>query len=291
MGTYITLSLNGIDIDWGKNEYWTRHHWLFPPGSLGITEYRYAGDVVELKPGFQTTLGEARFRLSHLGFSEQETRDKFDAALSRWNRTANLGLTFADFHGALTRLNFGSLTSADLEPFIWDFNKFMVDLLARWDADDARLDDFLLTLDTAVTLRVLSDRPENLRLPLRWAHQDLIDSGWVTLDDLTDIDRPTLTLQHNVLFGRIHDASEQSSIQDFDKWLANRGLPRTAHYLEQRRDGKLVSKTLVLPTAVRNMLHHPENGHNQLLDQDLLESVEQLLTVARDLPGLVSGPA
>lgn len=45
MGIEITLSLNGIDVDWGKNRYWKGHHGLFPPGSLAIIEYRYADDV------------------------------------------------------------------------------------------------------------------------------------------------------------------------------------------------------------------------------------------------------
>lgn len=57
VGTEITLSLNGIDIDYGKNRYWRSHYWLFPPGSLKQdVGYRYANDVVEEKPGFQTTL-------------------------------------------------------------------------------------------------------------------------------------------------------------------------------------------------------------------------------------------
>jgi hypothetical protein len=27
------LSLNDINIDYGKNRYWKGHYWLFPPGS------------------------------------------------------------------------------------------------------------------------------------------------------------------------------------------------------------------------------------------------------------------
>ncbi len=84
MGTAITLSLNGIDIDWRKNRDWTSHHWLFPPGSLiDDVEYRFADNVVEKKAGFQTTLNETYFRLCHLGYSLQETEAKFDDAVAR----------------------------------------------------------------------------------------------------------------------------------------------------------------------------------------------------------------
>ncbi len=132
MGTEITLSLNGVDIDYGKNRYWKNHHWLFPPGSLTDITYRYANDEVETKPGFQTTLNEAGFRLRHLGYSLQETETKFDAAVSRWNRTADLQLTFEDFRAALTSIDFGTLTPADLAPIIWDFRVYVRSLLSAW---------------------------------------------------------------------------------------------------------------------------------------------------------------
>jgi hypothetical protein len=177
VGTAITLSLNGIDIDWGKNRYWNGHHWLFPPGSLTEVEYPYADDVIETKPGFQTTLNEAYFRLCHLGYSHQETKTKFDAAVARWNRTADLRLSFADFRSVLTSVDFASLTPADLEPYVWDFRAFVVNLLGAWDTDEALLEDFIAGLDFALTLRVLADRVESRSLPLRWHHQDLSTAG------------------------------------------------------------------------------------------------------------------
>jgi hypothetical protein len=124
-----------------------------PPGSLTDIEYRYAHDVVQTKPGFQTTLNEAYFRLRHLGCSLQETKTKFDAAVSRWNRTADLRLSFEDFHSALTGIDFASLTSPDLEPLLWDFRAFVTSLLAAWDTDGAQLEEFIASLDFALTLR------------------------------------------------------------------------------------------------------------------------------------------
>jgi len=290
VGTAITLSLNGIDIDWGKNDYWRSHHWLFPPGSLTNVDYRYANDAVETKPGFQTTLDETYFRLRHLGYSHQETRAKFDTAVARWNRTADLRLSFDDFHHALTSLDFASLTSADLEPYIWDFRAFVRHLLAAWDTDGAGLEDFIRSLDFTLTLRVLADRVDNRSLPLCWHHQDLVDSGWVTLDDLTDIDRQTFLINHMTLFGRLHDDSGEATINDFDRWLTREGLPQATPYARLMRGGAVKNEVLTLPTAVRHTIHHPENPHNSLSDDDLRESLELLLDVAKrlnhPLPGL-----
>lgn len=289
MGTAIRLSLNGIDIDWGKNRYWKSHHWLFPPGSLTDVPYLYARGAIKTKPGFQTTLDEAHFRLCHLGYSLQETKTRFDTAVTRWNRTADLRLAFADFRTALTRVDFTSLTPADLEPYVWDFRAFIVNLLAEWDTDGALLEDFIAGLDFALTLRVLADRVESRSLPLRWHHQDLVDSGWVSLDDLTDIDRRTFVVNHTVLYGRLQDYAGVTAVRAFDSWLATYGLPQTTPYSRMRQDGTMARETTTLPTAVRNMIHHPENPHNVLSDDTLRESIELLLRTAKRLPRPLPG--
>lgn len=290
VGTAITLTLNGIDIDWGRNRFWRSHFWLFPPRSLADVEYRYAGGVTEAKPGFQTTLDEAYFRLCHLGYSHQEAKTKFDAAVTRWNRTADLRLSFADFHRTLTRVDFASLTAADLEPYTWDFRAFIVDLLAEWDADDAMLEGFIVeNLDFNLILRVLADRVESRDLPLRWHHQDLIDSGWASLEDLIDLDRQSFINNHNMLVGRLQDYAGTLNVNDFDNWLARQGLSQTTPYTQIRQDGSIIRNTRTLPTAVRNMIHHPENPHNVLSDDSLRDSVELLLKIARRLPSPLPG--
>ena len=291
MGTEITLSLNGVDIDYGKNRYWKSHHWLFPPGSLTDIEYRYANDAVETKPGFQTTLNETGFRLRHLGYSLQETRTKFDAAVRRWNRTADLQLSFDDFRSALTSIDFGTLTPADMKTFIWDFRSYVRILLTTWDTDDAGLEDFISSLDFAVTLRTLADRPASGPLPLRWHHQDLVESGWVALEDLTDIDRQTYVIDHIRLYGRLQDHAGKATVKGFDAWLAGNGLPKMTAYSKVNSDGTVTPETTTLPTAVRNMIHHPENPTNVLSDEDLRESVESLLRVVKALPTPLPGLA
>jgi hypothetical protein len=223
VGTEITLSLNTIDIDYGKNEHWKSHYWLFPPDSIRDIEYLYAGGVTRTKPAFQTSLGEARYRLCHLGYSAEEARSKFEVSVSRWNRTANLALSYEDFRDTLVRVDFATLTPADLEPFVWDFRRFIVHLLGDWDTEGALLEDFIFQLDFALTLRVLADRSQSDQLPLVWHYQDLVDSGWASFDDLTDIDRKTYIVNHTVLLGRLQDHSGCFGLDQFDCWLVAHG--------------------------------------------------------------------
>lgn len=288
MGTEITLSLNSIDIDWGKNRYWNRHHWLFPPASMRDMDYRYAYDIIEKKPGFETTLGEAHFRLRHLGYSYQESKTKFDSAVARWNRTSDLRLSFEDFHRTLGSVDFASLAPADFGPHT-DFREFLLNLLSTWDTDNAGLEDFIADLDVALTLRVLADRRESSTLPLRWHHHDLVENGWAALEDLMDIDRQTTIINHTMLFGRLQDHAGLGTVKAFDNWLATRGLARATSYSKVNAGGAVTRETTTLPTAVRNMIHHPENPHNTLSDDNLRESIELLLLVAKLLPSPLPG--
>ncbi|MGF4043638.1 HEPN/Toprim-associated domain-containing protein [Paenarthrobacter nitroguajacolicus] len=288
MGTMISLVLNGIDIDWGKNRNFTNHYWLFPPNSLTDLEYTYANGVFKTKPGFQAPLEEVYFRLCHLGYSQQEAKAKFEGAVARWNRTADLRLSFADFRDALAEIDLTSLTSADLKPYIWDFRAFLLHRLNAWDTEDALLEEFINDLDVTLTLRALADRVENRALPLQWHHQDLVDSGWVSLADLTDIDLPTFIVNHTVMYGRLQEYAGTGSQTAFDNWLVGRGLPRATPYIEMRK-GTLNRKETTLPTAVRNMIHHPENPHNDLSDAKVRESVEQLLGISKTLSSPIPG--
>lgn len=284
VGTEITLSLNGITIDYGKNRYWRRHHWLFPPDSIREIDYLYADNVTETKPGFETALQKTHFRLCHLGYSLQETKSRFESAVIRWNRTADLRLSFADFYARLTSLDFPALTTADLKPYVWDFRRFVVDLLTDWDTDDAGLEDFIFGLDFAITLRVLADPIANRSLPLRWHHQDLVDSGWASMEDLTDVDRGTYIIDHTMFVGRLQDYANANTPGKLDDWLVQQGVPRATPYTRVQRNGAIAQETTTLPIAVRNKIHHPENPHNTLSDQELVASIELLLEVAKALP-------
>ena len=124
--------------------------------------------------------------------------------------------------------------------------------------EEIMIDDFIRTLDIGIALRVLADRGENLPLPLRWHHQDLIDGGWASLEDVTDIDRRDTIINHTMLVGRLQDHVGVHTVSGFDAWLAGRGLPQTTPYVRIKPDGTLIHEKLTLPGAVRNMIHHPD---------------------------------
>ena len=291
MGTLIDLSLNDVPLDYGKNHYWTSHAWIFPPpGSDRDVQYFYADDVIEVRPGLSTTLENVRFRLDHLGYSLSETRDRYNTELDRWNRTYSLRLPFERFLAGVTSIDFGRMTQGDQRDFEYDFAGLLLRNFEATDPQDddwenfeggfSGIEDFIRErIPVHIMVRCLAERSANLALPLTWGYQDLIDSGWEDRSTLMEIDRTHSTLNLIRLYGRLQDQSKHHSIADFDKWLVAHGVPRDTCYIEQRADGNR-TKHLTLPSAVRNMIHHPENPNQILTNAQLELAIELLLQVA-----------
>lgn len=289
VGTMIILSLNQVPVDYGKNHCWTSHAWLFPPGSDQDVPYIYADNVVEVRPGLSAPLDQVRFRMDHLGYSLDETRDRYNAALERWNRTYALRLPFDRFLAASASIDFAALTQQDQEDFEYDLAVLLLRILESTDPQEddfedeeagfSGIEDFVRErVPIHVLVRCLAERSDNLALPLTWGYQDLVESGWEDRSTMMEIDRTQITLNLVRLYGRLQDQSGCHSIADFDRWLASRGVPCGTRYFEERPNGTR-AKTLTLPSAVRNMIHHPENPNQFLTDAQLEQAIELLLQV------------
>ncbi|CCE76267.1 HEPN/Toprim-associated domain-containing protein [Clavibacter nebraskensis] len=280
MCTEITLSLNGIDIDWGKNRFWKNHYWLFPPTSLTDIPYLYADNEVEWHPGFETSLDQARFRLCQLGYSLEEAKSKFQTTVSHWSRRSYFELSFDAFREALSEFNFHD--RPEVEPGLGpsSFKSELAEALAACSPDDGcQMEDFVYELDFSIILRTLAEQESNRPLPLRWHYYDLVENGWATIDDLLELDRNTAIMNHSFLMGRLQDYTQLNTVSAFDRWLAGQGIPQETPYWRSDTGDKRRLEKLTLPTAVRNMIHHPENLSNRLLDEDIRKSVELLLEI------------
>lgn len=218
MGTMIILELNQVPVDYGKNHDWTSHGWLFPPGSDQDVPYVYADDVVETRPGLSAPLEQVRFRMDQLGYSLAEARDLYNAELERWNRTYALRLPFERLLAAVASIDFAALTQQDQEDFEYELPVLLLRILEATDPQDdgfddgeagySGIEDFVgERIPVHVLVRCLAERPDNLALPLTWAYQDLVESGWEDRSTLMEIDRTQSTLNLIRLYGRLQDQS------------------------------------------------------------------------------------
>ena len=74
MGSMIRLRLGRLEVDWGKNNFFTNHSPLFRATDLQEADYYYADDVVERKPAYVRKLRHVTPRLELLGFSLEGCR-------------------------------------------------------------------------------------------------------------------------------------------------------------------------------------------------------------------------
>ena len=69
MGSIITLGINKLEIDWGKNQYYNNHSKLFNITDLKDENYYYADNCVEVKKAYSAPLSKIKDRLELLGYT------------------------------------------------------------------------------------------------------------------------------------------------------------------------------------------------------------------------------
>jgi len=94
---------------------------------------------------------------------------------------------------------------------------------------------------------------------------------------------------HNELYGflqaRAIDEDQNNYYEEkFDQWLVSKGFAADKSYIRLKRDGATETDSRTLPTYIRNLIHHPENQHNQKYsDNELRESIKMMVDVLHAL--------
>ena len=79
----ITLRLGRLEVDWGKNNFFTNHSPLFRATDLSEADYYYADDIVKRKPAYLRKLRHVIPRLELLGFSLEGCRRAYEEDIHR----------------------------------------------------------------------------------------------------------------------------------------------------------------------------------------------------------------
>lgn len=302
MGTYINLMLNKTTIDYGKNRNFNKHGWLFLNNSRTNIEYEYADSVIEVKEGFSIELNKALFRMNHLGFSLKECQMKYNKQLDEWNRVNNLNLSFEYLIKKISEVDLSIVTDNymfNLNPHIFSIREYLISQIKKDiefrnvnmdELEDSGfsyydLEDFLLeVLDVKILLRMFCENENNLLYNLEWQYQDIIESGWVSYEDIIEIDHKDFIINHNKIYGELQAIAinvDQKNYyaENFNKWLVDNGFVLIKEYKKLTVNGSIMTKKLTLPVFVRNVIHHPENENNTFSNEELNDSITQMLKV------------
>lgn len=194
MGSYITLGVGELELDWGKNFSFRDYSKLFLPSDKKEISYYYADNEIVLKPGYSKPLSKVKARLELLGYSLSNLTDHF------LNHNDNYPSYLEQPEISLETLLsiFSKISIKDyknkLEDEDYDLGEFVIEnifnndvfaeLKDHVDIKDKDIGAYFENLDPLITIRLLMENPDNSEVNLEWRTQDLIEGGWTNDEEI-----------------------------------------------------------------------------------------------------------
>ena len=190
----ISLGIERLEIDWGKNHSFTDHSKLFLPNDVCDIPYYYADDVIEMKPGLSRTLGAIARRLDLLGYSAATLPGKYaelvDAMPDYYD---DVPLKFEQFAAIMKAVDL-SKAFKTLEEGDYDLGEY----ISRYVFEEPEIKKllppgitinqdagtFFENFDPYLTLRLLAMNPMNSDRLVQWRYADVVEGGWAERDEV-----------------------------------------------------------------------------------------------------------
>lgn len=209
MGSYISLGINKMEIDWGKNSSFRNYSKLFQEKDHGLNIASYDIDendeeVIEYKLGAKKTLYEVRERLDLLGYSLKEIEKIYDNNMKEYEfyMEEKVNLSFKDFSVFIKSLDLSKVNHVssaiknydngyDLGEYFKEFllgdkefaNK-MKKILKKLKNNEEINECFYENIDPYVILRLLAENTDNFKYDVIWDYSEVVENGWARLEDL-----------------------------------------------------------------------------------------------------------
>jgi len=190
----ITLGVDKLEIDWGKNNFFSDHSSLFLPSDVKEIPYYYADDVVENQDGLSRSLGSIKRRLDLLGYSPLRLDSIYREHLENVpDYYPKVSISFEQFKSVIASIDISKI-DLDQEYGDYDLGEFVSHYIFR-DPEikkhlpkdiniDSDLGTFFENIDPYFTLRLLAENPENLERQVQWRFSDVVEGGWVERDEI-----------------------------------------------------------------------------------------------------------
>lgn len=203
MGTYITLEIGELEIDWGKNAAFRDHSALFRPSDAKkISISRYDEQGTESGEVYSRKLRNIRRRLDLLSYDINSLERMYiDSVRNYTDFGYSITLPFDVFFDAAKTVDVSKPDIGRMENREYpDRRKFCAYvttcLLEQEEVRDrqwaSRLDedvdsftpeqaiaDFLEGFDPYIFLRIIAENPNNLDLEVFWYFDEVVNSGYV----------------------------------------------------------------------------------------------------------------
>lgn len=214
MGTMICLGVGKMEIDWGKNNYFSDHSALFKTEDVKQVPYFYADEdesedsedhvIIEYKEGLSRSLSSMRKRLDLLGYTLANVESMYNELVRNAEmHSVEVSLSFDSFYSLLRSIDVAKINTPGLA-YEYDENGYDLGEFARRciipekeiyskliesvNGDERKLnydlECFFENMDPFIVLRLLAENPSSSDLDVYWAYADLVDSGWVSKEEI-----------------------------------------------------------------------------------------------------------
>lgn len=197
MGSYITLGVENLELDWGKNHLFRDYSKLFLPTDKKDIAYYYADNEIIYKPGYSRSLSKVKGRLELLGYSLAKLKDIYQAHQDDMpDHLSKPKISFEELLYIFSNISIKNYKREEENIDSWDYNlgeyfienilnnELFVSLRKYIDKNDEEIGAFFENIDPHFILRLLIENPANLDMNLEWRIDDIIEGGWITEEEL-----------------------------------------------------------------------------------------------------------
>tara|TARA_R110000868_G_scaffold147163_1_gene368408 strand:+ start:2228 stop:3418 length:1191 start_codon:yes stop_codon:yes gene_type:complete len=194
MGSYITLGVGELELDWGKNFGFRDYSKLFLPSDKKLINYYYADDFQDLRPGYSRPLNKVRKRLDLLGYSLFDLKEHFDNHNEVYpDYLDHPEIDFDTIKSIFSKINISDYRNKkedgdyDLGEYVMENifqNEVFKELAKQIDIKNKDIGSYFENFDPLITLRLLIENPNNSDINLEWRTQDVIDGGWTSDEEI-----------------------------------------------------------------------------------------------------------
>lgn len=194
MGTEITLSIDNLEIDWGKNQFYNNHSKLFLPNDIKSVKYHYAEEKCIYKKAYSRKLAGLIRRLELLGYSYNNVKRlyahylkgipeyytgrklKFETLLEILR---NIDVSKVNIPSGSEYCDLGEFVYENILPI-----KECACLVNSKKYNTKELSELLENIDPYIVLRLLLQNPKNNKKQLVWRFADMLESGWLSMEEI-----------------------------------------------------------------------------------------------------------
>lgn len=208
MGSIISLGINKMEIDWGKNGIFNNHSVLFQEDDFNQDiPYYYieyidddsAKEIVKYKKGARKKLSAVKERLDLLGFDLSSIEKKYNANIKEYEfyTDEKVNLTFEEFYEVIKSLDISKvntvLASAEGWENGYDLGEYFKECIMGDEEFSTKIKGkefhyligtFFENLEPYITLRILAENKSNLDYYVEWHYNDVVEEGWIKRDDV-----------------------------------------------------------------------------------------------------------